>query len=237
MERQSNEYGSFGPRDGGGPGWGPGVGGYPPPTPPTAPSSIVVGPGPAPSNGLGIAGFVVAMVSLFTCGVLWPISLGLSIAGMRREPKGLAIAGLVLSILGMLLFVFWMLPFVLLPLIVVPMGLAMAPTLEVTSEQSLLAMGVQRHIQSTGSLPASLSAVSGGDGSLLTDPWGTGYRLVPGSDGVSFSIESAGPDKAFGTADDVRQRSSGGAVGPGWAPGRTVQPKPAAQPEPESGPE
>ncbi len=36
----------------------------------------------------------------------------------------------------------------------------------------------------------------------VIDPWGTPYRLTPSGHG--YAISSAGPDRVFGTADDVR---------------------------------
>lgn len=65
-----------------------------------------------PSSGLGIAGFVLGILSLVFCGGLTaPFGLVLSIMGMKetapgatppKSGRGLAIAGLVLSILGTL---------------------------------------------------------------------------------------------------------------------------------------
>lgn len=62
-------------------------------------------------NGVGIAGFVVGLVSVFLPLILGlvggMVGLGLSIAGMTRPQsrKGLAIAGLVLSIVAILLLI------------------------------------------------------------------------------------------------------------------------------------
>ena len=73
-------------------------------------SPLVMAP---PSSGLGIAGFVLGLRSITLCtGITGPFGLVLSIMGMRetspeaaspRSGRGLAIAGLVLSILGTLL--------------------------------------------------------------------------------------------------------------------------------------
>lgn len=58
------------------------------------------------SNGMGIAGFVVSLLGLlggcFGGFLLSPLGLIFSIIGMRRPPKGLAIAGLVMGIIGSL---------------------------------------------------------------------------------------------------------------------------------------
>lgn len=65
-----------------------------------------------PSSGLGIAGFILGILSLTFCsGITGPFGLVLSIMGMKetapgatppKSGRGLAIAGLVLSILGTL---------------------------------------------------------------------------------------------------------------------------------------
>jgi hypothetical protein len=59
-----------------------------------------------------------------------------------------------------------------------------------------------------GRLPASLRDVvdAGLMGELPEDPWGGAYRLRSVGD-RAFVVESAGPDRAFDTADDVVRRS------------------------------
>lgn len=63
-------------------------------------------------NGIGTAGFVVAMVDLVFCWapvlnvLLWLVGLVLSAIGLFRKPKGLAIAGYCISILNLALIVF-----------------------------------------------------------------------------------------------------------------------------------
>jgi hypothetical protein len=54
------------------------------------------------SNGMGLAGFIISLVGLMSCGLVSPIGLVLSWIGLSKEPKGLAIAGLVLGLLGSL---------------------------------------------------------------------------------------------------------------------------------------
>lgn len=60
-------------------------------------------------NGIGIAGFVLAIVALIFCWlpvinwILWILGLVFSIIGMFKRPKGLAIAGLVISLAAILI--------------------------------------------------------------------------------------------------------------------------------------
>lgn len=51
-------------------------------------------------NGLGLAGFIVSLVGLVSRGLISPVGLVMSIVALKREPKGFAIAGLVLGILS-----------------------------------------------------------------------------------------------------------------------------------------
>jgi len=61
------------------------------------------------SNGVGVAGFVLALIALFLGWVpvlgwiLWVVGLILSFVGVFKKPKGLAIAGLIISFIGILM--------------------------------------------------------------------------------------------------------------------------------------
>ncbi len=63
------------------------------------------------SNGIGTAGFVLALIALFLGWVpflgwiIWLLGLIFSAIGVFREPKGLAIAGLVISLIGIVLLI------------------------------------------------------------------------------------------------------------------------------------
>ena len=82
---------------------------------PTAPQPIYVQqvPEQKSSNGLGIAGFVVSLCSAFMVWVpflnfvLALVGLILSAMGMKKEPKGLATAGLVISIIFLIVSLIW----------------------------------------------------------------------------------------------------------------------------------
>lgn len=60
-------------------------------------------------NGMGTTGFVLALLGLIFCWVpvldwiLWILGLIFSIIGVFRKPKGLAIAGLVISFIFLIL--------------------------------------------------------------------------------------------------------------------------------------
>lgn len=63
------------------------------------------------SNGIGTAGFILALLGVIFSWIpilnwiLWIIGLILSFVGVFKKPKGLAIAGLCLSLLGIILII------------------------------------------------------------------------------------------------------------------------------------
>ena len=63
------------------------------------------------SNGIGTAGFVLSIIAIFLGWIpflgwlIWLLGLILSFAGVFKNPKGLAIAGLVISFIGIILLI------------------------------------------------------------------------------------------------------------------------------------
>lgn len=63
------------------------------------------------SNGLGTAGFIIALIALIFCWVpvldwiLWILGVIFSLIGVFKAPRGLAIAGLVISFIGIIVLV------------------------------------------------------------------------------------------------------------------------------------
>ncbi len=74
--------------------------------------TIIVNQPKNESNGTGTAGFVLALIALFLGWIpilgwiLWLLGLILSFVGIFKKPKGLAIAGLVISLIGIILLIF-----------------------------------------------------------------------------------------------------------------------------------
>jgi hypothetical protein len=64
------------------------------------------------SNGIGTAGFVLALIGLFLGWIpilgwiVWLLGLIFSFIGVFKSPKGLSIAGLVISLIGIVLLIF-----------------------------------------------------------------------------------------------------------------------------------
>ncbi len=65
------------------------------------------------SNGTGVAGFVLAILGIFLGWIpvlgwiLWFLGLILSFIGVFKKPNGLAIAGLIISLIGILIIIFF----------------------------------------------------------------------------------------------------------------------------------
>lgn len=74
-------------------------------------SEQITAPQAKEKNGMGIAGFVLAMVALFSSWVpfarwiVWLLGLIFSLIGLGKQPKGFAIAGLIISLIGLALIV------------------------------------------------------------------------------------------------------------------------------------
>jgi hypothetical protein len=166
---------------------------------------------PQQSNGLGIAAFICSLLGVISCGALSPLSLVgfiLALFAIRREPRGFAIAGLVLGIIGSLGII----------LLIVGVGFAafialiggiltvfgVGGGLQIVGaelEADANAQAVVDHIQRTGNPPVLLDDVAGIGEDEATDPWGNRYELVLAPN--SATVISAGPDGQFDTDDDI----------------------------------
>lgn len=79
--------------------------------PQPAPQQVIITQVAPKSNGLGITGFVCALVALLFSWVpvlgwiLWVLGLIFSAVGLAKAPRGLAIAGLVISLIGLILLI------------------------------------------------------------------------------------------------------------------------------------
>jgi len=160
------------------------------------------------TNGLGIAGFVCSLVGLFTGGLLCPIGLILSLVALGRQPKGFAVAGLILGLLGTCGGIIVFLLFG--TLILGALGIAAAAVIlseserfEITFDMDGMATAIRVYEDEHGALPASLDDLELPE-AMRTDPWARryAYRLTPGT-AAGFDVISAGPDGQFDTEDDL----------------------------------
>ncbi len=75
------------------------------------PTTVIINNQQPKKNGLGTAGFVLALLGLIFCWVpvlnwiLWILGVIFSIIGVFRTPKGLSIAGLVISFIGLIVLI------------------------------------------------------------------------------------------------------------------------------------
>lgn len=51
-------------------------------------------------NGLGLASFIVSILGLVSAGILSPVGAVMGLIAIRREPRGFAIAGLIIGLVG-----------------------------------------------------------------------------------------------------------------------------------------
>lgn len=62
-------------------------------------------------NGIGVAGFVLALIGLIFCWIpvlnwiLWILGVIFSFIGVFKKPRGLAITGLILSFIGIIIII------------------------------------------------------------------------------------------------------------------------------------
>ena len=73
--------------------------------------TIIIQQAEKKSNGMGIAGFVLALLALFLGWIpvlgwlMWLLGLVFSCVGMFKKPKGLAIAGLIISLISLIFLI------------------------------------------------------------------------------------------------------------------------------------
>jgi hypothetical protein len=167
----------------------------------------------APSNGLGVAGFVISLIGLvITGGILCPIGLILSFIALFRQPRGFAIAGTILGAIGTIVPVVLFLIFgaaVFSFCSCLGMGIAAAANEQVTiSALNDAERQIQDHYATHSALPSEfegnnlIDAIRDKDGRRLR------YTPLPPS---SYEIRSSGIDGRFGTSDDRVRTGMGGA--------------------------
>jgi hypothetical protein len=158
-------------------------------------------------NTIGLAGFIVSILGLvFTCGLLSPIGLLISLAGLLSRPRGYAVAGVITGLLGSMWIVllagaFWV------------MG-AVAMTAQPMIEQTLIGIGEMATTVNNMSLAKEQiekfrveneRLPDGIEGNKLIaefkDSQGTSLRYDVTEGG--YLIRSAGNDGEFETEDDL----------------------------------
>lgn len=73
------------------------------------PQTIIIEREPQQKNGLGLAGFILALVALFLDWIpvfgwlLWLLGAVFSTIGLFKQPRGFAIAGFIISFFGLII--------------------------------------------------------------------------------------------------------------------------------------
>jgi hypothetical protein len=163
-----------------------------------------------PTNGLGIAGFVVSLVGLLgTGGLLCPIGFIMSLIALGRQPKGFAIAGVVIGLLGTCGGLIVALAFgaAVLALLGITAAVAFAALndpqrMELTIDMANIDQAIKR-IQGTSKYPPASLTELHLDAETLRDPWGNAYVYVLRDEKPGYDVLSSGKDGVAGTPDDV----------------------------------
>lgn len=158
------------------------------------------------SNGMGLAGFILAIVGLFTGGCLSPVALVFSFIGVFKEPRGFAIAGLVISLvaIGGWLIAMVVLGAGLFAMMVGLMGMEnLAGGIQMGQDFRQIAPSVERYVQQNDRFPSSLESLGVADVELLRDRWGNAYHYVVSEDGRTATFGTLGEDGQLGTDDDL----------------------------------
>ena len=157
-------------------------------------------PQQAPSNGLGVAGFVTSLVGLVMCGgLICPIGLLLSTVALFKRPRGLAIAGFIIGLIGSS----WIIVIVAVVLFIGAAGVAAmgSGAFEFSLDTNKIHAQVAAHYQRNSALPSTL-AVLPLDQETLIDPWGAQYKYEIDPDGTRYTLTTSGRDGLWDTDDD-----------------------------------
>jgi hypothetical protein len=165
----------------------------------------ILDPPKPPTNGLGIAGFTLGILGLFTFGLLSPIGLILSFFGLFKKPRGFAAAGFAMSLIG----ISFISAVTALP-VIAHRHRQVAHALEAQQQQTLESIREAVQEVEISRSTGQSQGLDGFEGNAITirfqDAWENDLRFDERSDG--FAVRSAGPDRTFDTPDDLVQISS-----------------------------
>ncbi len=165
------------------------------------------------TNGLGIAGFFIAIVGLFIpTGIVALLGMLISLVALGKAPRGFAGMGVVVGLLGTVLWLAIMgiaiLGAVAVGVVAMVAGaaafiLTQPEIIEVTSDMLNVTIAAVEYEDENKTLPEELDDL-GLSVSTRTDPWGNPYRYVIVEDEPGFDVISAGSDGIMGTGDDLK---------------------------------
>lgn len=177
------------------------------------------------TNGLGIAGFVISLVGLCASGgLLSPVGLIISLVALNRQPRGFAVAGVVLGALGSCGLILGIVALVSATAVVgvVLAGLGLAglaaviagmsgPEIEGQIEMAVLTANLEKTYDKANAYPATLAEGTSGldaNSGLFIDHWERPYIYQQAPDGQSFRLYSLGEDGIAATRDDIESKAA-----------------------------
>lgn len=153
---------------------------------------------PRQDNPLGLTGFIISLVGLVLCGIPSIIGIIVSGLGLKKEPKGFAIAGLLIGVFGLIeLGLVGFLAYSTYQLAGQAGGAIRKAATQGQLSSDAFVIGEQW--EETGTLPTQAEGDELVSGSR--DIYANSIRYE--TDGITFSLRSAGPDGVFDNEDDI----------------------------------
>jgi hypothetical protein len=165
---------------------------------PSYPSSTIT-----ETNSLGIAGFIVSIVGVLTCGLLSIFGVMLSAIGMAKAPRGFAIAGLLIGFVGLAQLAAVAVFFISLTGSAKKVFYSGVTVVQLKEAADRIA----RSWEQEGKIPTQET----GENLLRNKKDFWDQQLVYETDGESFSIRSIGPDGIPKNQDDLVEGPFGSA--------------------------
>ena len=164
-------------------------------------------------NGLGVVGFLIALIGLFIpTGIVALLGMLISLVALGKSPRFFAGLGVITGLFGT---VIWLVITILallglfvgsMAVVVFTAGafiITQPEVVEVSSDMINVTMAVAEYEKKNNKLPEDVASLGLGV-STLTDPWGNAYnyQLIDADPG--FDVISSGVDGEFDTDDDMK---------------------------------
>ena len=147
-------------------------------------------------NTIGMVGFVLSIVAILTCGVLFPLSLLFSVIGLFYKPKAYAVAGTVISGVAVAVFAAAWVLFIGAFFAAAGAVSAVSATMDVQSAKMKIGIfeSTQQRLPSDKELTEILNEIGAGESMRFSRP-----------DDATIELVHRGLDGQFETADDLKE--------------------------------
>jgi len=154
-------------------------------------------------NSVGLVGFVLSIVGIFTCGILCPIAMLISFFGLFKQPKGFAIAGTIIGFLGSVAFVAIVAITIMTVFTVATTLMALGDFLVEYGARYSPLFDAQQAVAVEWADKEGLPSEDEGNEIIQgkLDMWGN--QIIYETTGKSYSLRSTGEDGIAGNEDDV----------------------------------